>query len=335
MKNYAELMRRISTWLRPGGALFVHIFCHKTTPYHFEVRPGSFGRDLQESGVCWNRCPSAHKPSSACPQQDELGVHLVHFCSQTLPCRTFPRTQHQTQVQDETDWMAKYFFSGGTMPSLDLLLYFQQHLALQDQWYVNGTHYSRTLEAWLVSHDRFRKAIMPLFAKVGGDTHKSGVWLLAASFVKHSSLLCAQSNLADAADCPAAWLVGAAARRCMGPPLRSSGLCTGACSTWHAASCSTMRRAKSGAWGTTCLSSNKQAHQQQWQQQRQQRQQPGTGCNTRRSRVESKQSAVALSSLRVLLICGDDGAGWWVMDQRDFEDLYGSTSRSVVGGKRE
>lgn len=70
------------------------------------------------------------------------------------------------QVQDETDWMAKYFFSGGTMPSLDLLLYFQQHLALQDQWYVNGTHYSRTLEAWLVNHDRFRKAIMPLFAKV-------------------------------------------------------------------------------------------------------------------------------------------------------------------------
>lgn len=63
--------------------------------------------------------------------------------------------------------MAKYFFSGGTMPSLDLLLYFQQHLSLQDQWYVNGTHYSRTLEAWLVSHDRFRKAIMPLFAKVG------------------------------------------------------------------------------------------------------------------------------------------------------------------------
>lgn len=109
MKNYAELMRRVSTWLRPGGALFVHIFCHKTTPYHFEV-------------------------------------------------------------QDETDWMARYFFSGGTMPSLDLLLYFQQHLALQDQWYLNGTHYSRTLEAWLVNHDRFRKAIMPLFSKVYGSS---------------------------------------------------------------------------------------------------------------------------------------------------------------------
>ena len=43
MKNYAELMRRVSTWLRPGGALFVHIFCHKTTPYHFEVRAGGRG----------------------------------------------------------------------------------------------------------------------------------------------------------------------------------------------------------------------------------------------------------------------------------------------------
>jgi hypothetical protein len=32
-----ELLRRISTWLKPGGALFVHIFCHKSSPYHFEV----------------------------------------------------------------------------------------------------------------------------------------------------------------------------------------------------------------------------------------------------------------------------------------------------------
>jgi cyclopropane fatty-acyl-phospholipid synthase-like methyltransferase len=37
MKNYQELLRRCSTWLRPGGQLFVHIFCHKTNPYHFEV----------------------------------------------------------------------------------------------------------------------------------------------------------------------------------------------------------------------------------------------------------------------------------------------------------
>lgn len=38
MKNYGVLMERISNWLKPGGKLFVHIFVHKTMPYHFEVR---------------------------------------------------------------------------------------------------------------------------------------------------------------------------------------------------------------------------------------------------------------------------------------------------------
>jgi hypothetical protein len=36
MKNYQKLMRKISGWLKPGGKLFVHIFTHATTPYHFK-----------------------------------------------------------------------------------------------------------------------------------------------------------------------------------------------------------------------------------------------------------------------------------------------------------
>lgn len=82
--------------------------------------------------------------------------------------------------------MARYFFSGGTMPSLDLLLYFQQHLSLQDQWYVNGTHYSRTLEAWLVHHDKYRKAIMPLFSKVGSTDLCHTQCVMAVQLVKKS-----------------------------------------------------------------------------------------------------------------------------------------------------
>ncbi len=35
MRNYRELYRRISTWLRPGGKFFMHIFCHRTTPYEY------------------------------------------------------------------------------------------------------------------------------------------------------------------------------------------------------------------------------------------------------------------------------------------------------------
>lgn len=37
MRNYAELMRRISTWLRPGGYLFIHVFCHRDLLYAFET----------------------------------------------------------------------------------------------------------------------------------------------------------------------------------------------------------------------------------------------------------------------------------------------------------
>ena len=35
MRNYAVLLRRIAGWLRPGGALFVHVFAHRQHAYPF------------------------------------------------------------------------------------------------------------------------------------------------------------------------------------------------------------------------------------------------------------------------------------------------------------
>lgn len=35
MRNYPELLRRVSRWLRPGGRLFVHLFCHERWAYPF------------------------------------------------------------------------------------------------------------------------------------------------------------------------------------------------------------------------------------------------------------------------------------------------------------
>jgi len=37
MKNYEKLLKNISSWLKPEGLLFIHIFLHKSIPYHFEV----------------------------------------------------------------------------------------------------------------------------------------------------------------------------------------------------------------------------------------------------------------------------------------------------------
>ena len=81
------------------------------------------------------------------------------------------------EVRDESDWMAKYFFTGGIMPSDDLLLYFQKDLSIEEHWQVDGRHYSRTSEAWLRNMDRHRAAIEPILAATYGAAQMRRWWV--------------------------------------------------------------------------------------------------------------------------------------------------------------
>jgi cyclopropane-fatty-acyl-phospholipid synthase len=81
------------------------------------------------------------------------------------------------EVRDATDWMAKYFFTGGIMPSDDLLLYFQKDLNLEDHWQVDGRHYSQTSEHWLQNMDRHRAQIEPILAATYGKDQIRRWWV--------------------------------------------------------------------------------------------------------------------------------------------------------------
>ena len=80
------------------------------------------------------------------------------------------------EVDGSENWLDRYFFSGGMMPSDDLLFHLDDHLLVEKHWRISGMHYSKTAEAWLMNMDKNRQSILSIFQNIYGHKDASK-WL--------------------------------------------------------------------------------------------------------------------------------------------------------------
>jgi cyclopropane-fatty-acyl-phospholipid synthase len=68
-------------------------------------------------------------------------------------------------------WMSDTFFTGGTMPSDDLLLYFGRDFFVRHRWRVPGHHYEKTSNGWLSMLDDAwkQKKLQPVLKEAYGE----------------------------------------------------------------------------------------------------------------------------------------------------------------------
>ncbi len=77
-------------------------------------------------------------------------------------------TPYLFEAEYDDDWMSRFFFSGGIMPSDDLPLHFQDNLKLAQRWRWDGTHYEKTANAWLQNMDANAELITPILVQTYG-----------------------------------------------------------------------------------------------------------------------------------------------------------------------
>jgi cyclopropane-fatty-acyl-phospholipid synthase len=66
------------------------------------------------------------------------------------------------------NWMGRYFFSGGIMPSRHLIDHFDDLFSIVDRWEWNGCHYARTSEQWLQNLDANKPTVIPILEATYG-----------------------------------------------------------------------------------------------------------------------------------------------------------------------
>lgn len=89
----------------------------------------------------------------------KLFVHI--FCHRYV--------MYPFETEGDNNWMGKYFFTGGIMPSADTLLHFQQDMSIEQRWLVSGEHYEKTSNHWLANQDANRDEIMQIMRTTYGE----------------------------------------------------------------------------------------------------------------------------------------------------------------------
>ncbi len=97
------------------------------------------------------------------------GKLFIHIFAHT-------RFAYPYEVRGPGDWMAQHFFTGGMMPSDDLIAHFDRHLRVAGHWRVPGTHYQKTAEAWLANMDANNSRLHSLMAATYGVGNAKKWW---------------------------------------------------------------------------------------------------------------------------------------------------------------
>jgi cyclopropane-fatty-acyl-phospholipid synthase len=75
---------------------------------------------------------------------------------------------HARGYEFEDTWMTRRFFSGGVMPVHGWLGRVEAPLAVEQDWWLEGTHYARTGRAWLDNIDARRAEVLTVLAGAYG-----------------------------------------------------------------------------------------------------------------------------------------------------------------------
>lgn len=88
----------------------------------------------------------------------KLFLHV--FAHETQPYRFYH--------EDQSDWIAQHFFTGGLMPSHDLITSFPDLFQLERDWRWNGCHYAQTAHDWLRRYDTHIQEVREILKNVYG-----------------------------------------------------------------------------------------------------------------------------------------------------------------------